>query len=106
MIWLAVFWLYCSYAAAAAADDDDDDDGALLALSTSSSDEADRLLVEEEILPDVSRNDEDYLDLRLDDEAIFLDEYKSRLASLQMMWIGPSLVALLNHQLVLSNNNK
>jgi len=39
--------------------------------------------VEEEILPDVSHNEEDHLDLRLDDEATFLAEYKSRLASLQ-----------------------
>jgi len=61
-------------------DDDDDDD--VLVLSTSSADEADRLLVEEEILPDISHNDEDHLDLRLDDEATFLAEYKCRLASL------------------------
>ena len=64
-------------------DDDDDDDGVVIVTSTSSSDEADRLLVEEEILPDVSHNEEDHLDLRLDDEATFLAEYKSRLASLQ-----------------------
>jgi len=55
----------------------------VLVLSASSTDEADRLLVEEEILPDIPRDDEDYLDLTLDDEASFLDEYKSRLASLQ-----------------------
>jgi len=64
---------------------DDDDDDVLSALSTSSyqADQADRLLVEEEIVPDISRNDEDHLDLILDDEATFLAEYKSRLASLQ-----------------------
>jgi len=55
----------------------------LLVSSSSAADEADRLLVEEEILPDLSANDEDYLDLCLDDEATFLAEYKSRLASLQ-----------------------
>jgi len=55
----------------------------LSVMSSTSSDEADRLLVEEEILPDISANDEDHLDLRLDDEATFLAEYKSRLASIQ-----------------------
>jgi len=62
---------------------DDDGGGVLLVLSTSSSDEADRMLVEEEIIPDIAANNEDYLDIRLDDEAAFLAEYKSRLASLQ-----------------------
>lgn len=55
----------------------------LSVMSSTSSDEADRLLVEEEILPDISANDEDHLDLQLDDEATFLAEYKSRLASIQ-----------------------
>jgi len=55
----------------------------MIVVSTSSADETDRLLVEEEILPDIPRDDDDYLDLTLDDEATFLDEYKSRLASLQ-----------------------
>jgi len=55
----------------------------MLVMLSSSRDEADRLLVEEEILRDISHNDEDHLDLTLDDEAAFLDEYKSRLASLQ-----------------------
>ena len=62
---------------------DDDAVNVLLALSTSSSDEANEQLVTEEIYPDLSNNNEDYLDLRLDDEATFLAEYKSRLASLQ-----------------------
>ena len=52
-------------------------------MSSMSSDDADRRLVAEEIYRDISHNDEDYLDLRLDDEATFITEYKSRLASLQ-----------------------
>ena len=52
-----------------------------MSSSGAAADDADRLLVEEEILPDLSANDEDYLDFCLDDEASFLAEYKSRLAS-------------------------
>jgi len=50
--------------------------------SSSAGDDAERQIVEEEILPDMSHNEDDHLDITLDDEAAFLAEYKSRLASL------------------------